>query len=253
VPHPQAACCERIIGEPVSGRVVVLAGEGTEVVTKYKDGWKELSNTQDSASAAAELSLLRPKIFAMIEKFDTAPISAAFREFLAMFTLLLEESNRCYAQLTFTDDQFWGRAFVRATFAYIEGVTFALKQTALLAPEGVFSPGELALLREVSFELGPSGEVKDRTAKLQTMPNIRLAFAAFSRSNEIDYQLPVDDHRWAALKDAISIRHRITHPKSSTSLGISKAEVQTVYAAGEWFTDCVKNAFAAASTAGPVE
>ncbi len=68
-------------------------------------------------------------------------VSATYREFMEMFTLLLAEANRCHADVALPDDQFARRAFVRATFAYIEGVTYALKQIALLASEGTFTLG----------------------------------------------------------------------------------------------------------------
>ncbi|CAA9343366.1 MAG: hypothetical protein AVDCRST_MAG68-3163 [uncultured Gemmatimonadetes bacterium] len=179
---------------------------------------------------------------------DTEHVSHTFREFMEMFTLLLDEANRSYAHVTLLNDQFARRAFVRATFAYIEGVTYGLKQVALLASEGTFKPGELALLKEESYEISEAGKLKIRAARLSTLANIRLAFSALSRSQGTDYRLPVHDQPWSTLKEALQVRHRITHPKSTVSLLVSDAEVQSVYSAGEWFMDCVKSAFAAAVT-----
>src|SRR4051812_44757309 len=63
-------------------------------------------------------------------------------------------------QLTSDEIQFWRRATVRVVFAEIEAVVYQFKRIALAVatlPVLGFSPGDIALLREESYELEQKG------------------------------------------------------------------------------------------------
>ena len=136
------------------------------------------------------------------------------------------------------EDEGVKRSFIRCVFALIEGSVFNLKETALTLAKhgrGKFSHGELAMLEEVSYDLGDKGEAREQPKFIQLTKNVRFAFSAAARAFQVTYELAVDDKEWSTFKDAIAIRNRITHPKSVDDLKLSDDEVQVVADAGSWF------------------
>jgi hypothetical protein len=77
------------------------------------------------------------------------------------------------------------RGYVRASMAFVEGVTNALKRVALAAHESgapLFSEGEVALLREESYRATDTGEVDTQSQLIPLSNNIRLALRAFAKA-----------------------------------------------------------------------
>jgi hypothetical protein len=75
-----------------------------------------------------------------------------------------------------------------------EGIVYALKQMALgVHTDGQyrFVPGEVALLAEESFDVEDTGQLVVRSANINSLKNIRVAFSAMARSHGPSYILPV--------------------------------------------------------------
>jgi hypothetical protein len=109
------------------------------------------------------------------------------------------------------EDQRHRRALVRAVFAFVEGTAFGLKRIVLESHE-VFR-GKLA-------------------------PNLRFIFGlgqkAFGRPVPIDFS----HEGWAALKQSITVRNRLMHPKGVADLEVSHPELVAAANATAWFRAC---------------
>ena len=139
--------------------------------------------------------------------------------------------------------QFWRRAFVRTVFAFIEGTTASMKRIAADSyhqPDARFSLAELALVAEEAYELNDKGEAVTLPAKIPVTKNIRFAFNVFARTYSINYQLKVDDNRWADLKAGLKVRDRLMHPKRVEDLVVSDEDLALVRSAAYWFLDNIK-------------
>ena len=162
---------------------------------------------------------------------------------------LLHDLGRCEADLRKGDHAWVRRHYVRALFAAIEGVTWAMKVVAAenqRLRSGSFSSGEIALLEEHTFELDDSGKVQRRAARIRLAPNIRFAFDALTRSEGVVFQLSVGESGWQALLTAIKIRDRLMHPKNSAALAVTDTELLTVRSACDWWAGEVSRLFSTA-------
>jgi hypothetical protein len=169
-------------------------------------------------------------------------------EFMAMFFALREDAVHWLPSGQAADDPYRRRAFVRATLAFLEGTGSAMKRLALAmheAGQAEFSPAELAILREETYELSDRGEPKTRVMKIRTLENVRFAVRSFAHAHQLDASLRVDGAGWQAVQQAIRIRDRLVHPRVSTDLTVTDDEIEIVNAAGKWFQDAVMELFTA--------
>lgn len=127
---------------------------------------------------------------------------------------------------------------MRCMCAYMEGVTYGMKQVALLEEEqGVkyFTSAEATLLAEQVAELDDQGRVLEKPTKLHTLPNLRFAFSSFARSQGVPFSLDVGGLEWQSLQKAFQVRHRLMHPKTIKDLDVSDIEMKATNTAGGWF------------------
>lgn len=165
-----------------------------------------------------------------------------------MFLALREDAVHWVPTTTGADTAFNRRAFVRATIAFVEGLTYSMKRVALAmydAGEATASAADLVILREKAYHLTDTGEAKERPAKLRTLSNWRFAFRSFARAHGYTASLKVDGPGWQRLQAAIEIRNRLLHPKSRADLAVSDDDVEIVNAAGRWVQDATMELFAA--------
>jgi hypothetical protein len=118
----------------------------------------------------------------------------AYAEFNAAIEILHDDVEFCARELNKNDLPVWRRALVRALFAMVEGVIYRMQQIALHAshqPRVAFSPGELQLLSEKSFELDGNGKVLERQIRTSLKGRIRFAFRAYARVHIAEYEVDV--------------------------------------------------------------
>jgi hypothetical protein len=184
---------------------------------------------------------------------------------------LKEDVDRYLDAIEKEDSQFWRRGFVRAIFAYIEGVIYTMKLEALVIhkmiqstlpskkldlPQGAtfsdftnavtdlwkktlrgagFSPPELLYLVEMSVDLNDKGEVRPSWgAKISLEKNIVFAFRAYAQAYEIQYKLDKGGVGWQNFKTAIKVRDRLMHPKRIKDLTVTDDEIEFVMNANMW-------------------
>lgn len=159
-----------------------------------------------------------------------------FQKLSSILLIDIERANKSY--LASPKSQTAARNLVRIIFASIEGQTFALKQWSLNTyrlKNKIAQPGELALLEDVSYELNESGNIKKRTLRLPTAANVRFAFESMARAHDINFEFNSESLGWKSLKNALQVRHRLTHPKSSWDLLLEKDDVNEAIVASAWF------------------
>jgi hypothetical protein len=163
-----------------------------------------------------------------------------------LFELLFEDAFYFKEQLEKQDNQFMRRAYVRSVFAAIEGNTFNMKQTALLVGRRAgadFSEEDIALLKEESYDLNDKGEAYSQTKFIQLPKNVRFAFKTYAHAFQVNFELKVDDKGWMNFKEALDLRHRLTHPKSVTDINVTDADLTKVKVAEEWYARNVYDLF----------
>lgn len=133
-----------------------------------------------------------------------------------------------------TSDQWAIRAFIRATFALIEGVTFAMKQMAL-AQHTWFTHAELAILREEAPHLDQKGAAAVGPMHLKLSRNVKFAFMALARSLKGRDALDTQSGGWRNFKEAIEVRNRLMHPRGAADLQVSFKEMEMANRAFAWF------------------
>ncbi|MGH9968559.1 MAG: hypothetical protein ACREBG_12125 [Pyrinomonadaceae bacterium] len=168
----------------------------------------------------------------------------AYKEFNGTIEVLHNDVEYGAEMLNKEDKQFWRRALVRALFAMIEGVTYRMQQIALRAsqqPRVAFSPGELQVLLEKSFELDSDGKVVERQIRTSLKGIIRFAFRAYARVHVADYELDVGrEDEWGAFVSSIKVRDRLMHPKNAADLNVSDAEMTSAQRTFDWFMKSLK-------------
>ena len=188
--------------------------------------------------------------------------------------ILQQDVNKHLDGLEKEDSQFWRRGFVRATFAYIEGLIFSIKVESLIMHQVIqfdrarqemdltgvtsfedfakafsehvakaftgagFSPYELLFLAEVAVDLDEKGQIKARRSKISLEKNLVFAFRIYAQACEIQYKLNKSNQGWQDLKKAIKVRDRLMHPKRVQDLTVSDEELQTVMRAYTWVLQC---------------
>lgn len=123
----------------------------------------------------------------------------------------------------------------------IECLCFRLKaETLVLAKNPLerykFTPGDISMLEEQTYDVDGKGKVRKRKIFLKTANNLRFAFNVSAKLT-LDFNLDASGKGWESYKKAVKIRNRITHPKNISDLNISKEEMSTVREAFMWFID----------------
>ena len=126
------------------------------------------------------------------------------------------------------------RAVVRAVFAFVEGLSFALKQFALDVLNDRLSTAERALCREESYELSDNGAALTRPMRLRVLHNVRFALTIIPKASETPFTLDVSGEGWQSLRASLAVRDRLMHPKSANHLSVSDDDVRNTIAAYHW-------------------
>src|SRR6267142_3548125 len=129
------------------------------------------------------------------------------------------------------------RALCRSIFSLIEGTSYLLKKSALDVEDAkqIFTNADFALLNDEGYELDSRGYAKVIRKHLPTLANIRYSMEAFSKSNHSKYSPNCSGQGWQDIQLAYEIRNRLTHPKSTTDLNLTKKDMKTIEGAYKWF------------------
>ncbi|HYE76127.1 MAG TPA: hypothetical protein VEF04_22470, partial [Blastocatellia bacterium] len=140
-----------------------------------------------------------------------------------------------------------GRSAIRAFFAYVEAWVYQLKQLVLTAPieDKLLTVGEVQILKEQEYQLGDSGQLKLRPARLGLVPNFKFTLRIFARVFEVQREDPFTASGFESFKMLIVARDRLMHPKSLDDITNVMKDVGTLLDALNWFEIVVKDIYRA--------
>jgi len=144
------------------------------------------------------------------------------------------------------------RTLLRTHFAFIEGITYQLKQVALysvIEHPGFFSDDEVSLLKEESYSLNKKGEVEVRDNFQRLLPTILFAVKCYTKVHGASYQPDTGHHGWEALGSYVQLRNQLMHPKSTKDLEISNRKLEIATEGATWFKGMLQEMLAACAAA----
>lgn len=159
-------------------------------------------------------------------------------DFFQLWGDLHDDVRQALEAVGIEDSQYNRRTLIRAVFAAIEGVVFMLKDHALGSADkspGLYSVAELAMLRDEAYNLKDNGTARTRTYYPATEANLRFALHMYARGIDVTTSFDADGTGWQGFRDALKVRNRVTHPKTSTDYTVSDPELAGARATYFWF------------------
>jgi hypothetical protein len=138
-----------------------------------------------------------------------------------------------------TADESYARSLVRALFALVEGIMYAMKVDALMVAEKRWKPltfAEAALVFEVRKDLNDRGEIVQRPANIPLERNLRFAFRLYAQVFEVGPTLDTNSDWWHALRRSMHVRDCLMHPRNLTDLEIGPKQIRDAVEAKRGFT-----------------
>ncbi|MBD2701857.1 hypothetical protein IC229_14500 [Spirosoma sp. BT702] len=167
-----------------------------------------------------------------------------FRDLRDAYLSLLEDSALAELLLETVDIPFHRRTYIRTIFASIEGSIWLMKQVCLVAEKSPDSPempvSEYLLLSETDYSLKSNGDVRQQAKFLPLTDNLQFVAKVLNYRHSAGINLGVGTKGWENFQEAIKIRNRITHPKSSDDYAITDTEMQLCIKVSHWFNDLTK-------------
>ncbi len=123
----------------------------------------------------------------------------------------------------------------------MEGATWIYRMHILSVAESldVSTPKLKWAFSETSLFISETGKIKEKQNFVPTTAMIRLA----TKTAEDMCSIKIDFMHigWKYLKDAITLRNRVTHPKKVEDLAVSRHDLENAYVAFDWFLTTVAN------------
>ncbi|KAI4120530.1 MAG: hypothetical protein LQ347_007080 [Umbilicaria vellea] len=153
-----------------------------------------------------------------------------------------QDAEAAKSSMLASDTQYNRRTFIRTMLAAVEGSSYHLRQICLREAEispNMFSPAEVAILKEEDYKLDSSGEatIAREPRYLRTTSAFRFSVNMTYKSYQINKNLDVSIHAWCVFKEVVEVRNRIVHPKSLAALTISDLEKEQAVATLSWVLD----------------
>jgi hypothetical protein len=187
-----------------------------------------------------------PRLLAISEILpDPAhPVGEVMRVLGRDFDYLAGKMTPSAQRGTFTQkDATHARSLMRALFALVEGVTHALKVTAmgyhLVQDKSSARTGVGEVVFEERYELGDKGEIVTKPMKITLDRNVKFAFRFYAETYSVENPLKTDAQWWHALKRCEKLRDRLMHPRRPEDLQLKTNDVVDALAAEHGFKETV--------------
>jgi hypothetical protein len=144
------------------------------------------------------------------------------------------------------DSQAARRDLVRTLFAAIEGVSWMFKEhvaDALRQMDSLSPEEEIALSEDFHF-VNDNGKITTQRRHLSTPATIKLA-ARLAKRADPNLNIDLGSEGWSKLRDAVSVRNRITHPKRPADMSLGDDEVSSCLVAFYWLLEVATDAMEA--------
>ena len=164
-------------------------------------------------------------------------LGANLQESLEMTEVLGHDCKEFYDAIQNGGSQSQRRAYVRSVFAFVEGVTYRMKETARQYGTGLskLSAEELFALNDLSIEVNADGEITSKPSYPKFLNNFKFVFRMYSKVFGSTYNLDCGNSGWENLKKANKVRDRLVHPKNVADLDVLNAEIAASKKAFDWF------------------
>ena len=158
-------------------------------------------------------------------------------ELIEMMQVLGEDCDEHYATIQSNDNQMHRRAYVRAVLALMEGILYRMKRTAFHVGRtiGSISMAEIFMIDGVSIEINDKGEAYPKPVFIKFLHNIKFSFKVYSKSVGSSFELSLGGIGWQKLLEAVKVRDRLMHPKTTASLQVTDNGVEAAKKAFDWF------------------
>lgn len=152
--------------------------------------------------------------------------------------ILLNDVGAAISRRKANDTQATRRDTVRTAFAAIEGVVWIFREHVIDTAESTYGleDDEKSILQERQLSVSEQGKITEQPRYLPLTATVRFIARIAGRLNEVDH-FDFGTSEWDGFRKAIAVRNRITHPKSSHDLHVSKADVDEVTNALFWFLE----------------
>ena len=160
--------------------------------------------------------------------------------------LLIGDVLASRERLATSDTQRHRRDTVRSTFAAIEGITWMYREHVreVAKDMGLLTPVADLALRERTFTVTEQGNLIEQV-RFVTLPTIIRLATKQAQLIEPAVAIAFDGPGWSALRSAIDVRNRVTHPKSRKDLQVSDRELEIVATGFAWLLGATESVMAA--------
>jgi hypothetical protein len=128
------------------------------------------------------------------------------------------------------DEQKTAQSFrhaIRTIFAGAEAIVWYMKALTARVVElnaELYSPYELAALKDETYTVATNGKVNVRANFVPISTSLRLISSLLLCAQVSDVSLELHPSAMATLEQSLKIRHRLTHPKSATDMDVTVAD-----------------------------
>jgi hypothetical protein len=152
--------------------------------------------------------------------------------------ILLNDVGAAISRRKADDTQATRRDTIRTALAAIEGMVWIFREHVIDTAESTYGleNDEKLILQERQLSVSEQGKITEQLRFLPLATTVRFIARIASRLNGVEH-FNFGAAEWDGFRKAIGIRNRITHPKSSRDLHVSKADVQAVTDALFWFLE----------------
>lgn len=170
-----------------------------------------------------------------------------YETLIDMMVTLLDDVWRCQDDLETAEESgrdkeqnFRRRAYVRAVFAAIEGSCECLRRQAFVAecnkvPKHVHL-ARLSVLAGETYYVTDGGKIRMRKLRIGFRSHVLLSLKSYAEAQGVTYRTK-NGNQWRRIKNAVDVRHRITHPKKLSGLDITIEELADINFSLRWFWD----------------
>ncbi|MGF6152217.1 hypothetical protein QFZ84_003206 [Pseudomonas fluorescens] len=182
-------------------------------------------------------------------------------EFAALFLTLQSDINQIYPfeehadsnQARYPDPTYLlpgaRRGLVRATFAFIEGNSYFLRQILLRSWGDKLPAATRLALAETQIEVNSQGNVKTKPLRSGATSMLRLTIETFISIFPNVLNVRCAGPSFESLTRSVRVRDRLMHPKSAAALMVTDQETRDIVEAFHWFSSVMVDIIKASNRA----
>ena len=149
-----------------------------------------------------------------------------------LINVLARDSDECESVVATTGSSLSKRNFVRALFAWIEAISYLMRQHVLreLRKEELTEESipKLLAASERAYRVDERGDVVEVPLMTKTSNNLLFSLRSFAEIVAFPLTVGKGGRNWQAYTRALKIRDRVTHPKSPDDLELTEADLEAV-------------------------